>query len=166
MAKIITTSNISSKDFTVSLGKVRVKDGSFYIKTDDGFGGLNSFNIGDPLSGWTKPTIVKEMGSAMVQFYEGIAAFQYVSGSWVFKFFQENPSVVSIPNIRYVYKTANYTVSSLDRKIECNGTFDVTIPLLSAIIHYESIFVINSGAGLGAQPHLRCAGKYNGLFAG
>lgn len=41
------------------------------------------------------------------------------------------------------YKTADYTVTDSDRKIECLGTFPVTLPLLSTITHYDDIVITN-----------------------
>lgn len=90
--KILTNTSISNKDFTVSLGKIRIKDSSVYIKAINEFGDLLMFDLGDPLHGWVKPTNMKDMGTTMVQFSTGIASFKYVNNAWFFIFFQSNSS--------------------------------------------------------------------------
>ena len=44
-------------------------------------------------------------------------------------------------------KTANYTITDLDRNVECSGTFTITLPLLSTITHYDDIYIVNNGTG-------------------
>lgn len=48
----------------------------------------------------------------------------------------------------YVYKSALYTITDTDRTVECNGTFAITLPLLSSITHREDITIKNSGSGI------------------
>jgi hypothetical protein len=45
-------------------------------------------------------------------------------------------------------QVSNYTVTDIDRNIECDGTFIITLPLLSSILHYEDIDITNNGSGL------------------
>jgi hypothetical protein len=47
----------------------------------------------------------------------------------------------------YTYKTAAYNIQDIDRTVECNGTFTLTLPLLSTITHREDITIKNSGTG-------------------
>ena len=48
----------------------------------------------------------------------------------------------------YTYKSANYTIQDADGVVECNGTFEITLPTLATITHNRTITVINSGAGI------------------
>lgn len=86
--KVLTTESISSKDFTVAFGKLRVKESFATVVSADINGDLVAFDIGDPLAGWVKPTNMRDMGTAVVQFTGGIAFFQYVSSVWQFRFYQ------------------------------------------------------------------------------
>ena len=62
------------------------------------------------------------------------------NGEW------DNITALDITAIRS-YKTDNYSITNLDRKIECLGTFTITLPLLSEITHYDDIVITNAGVG-------------------
>jgi len=59
----------------------------------------------------------------------------------------------------FAVKTANYTLSNSDRKIECNGTFTITLPLLADITHYDDIDIINT-VGSGTVTINTTGGEY------
>lgn len=143
--KILKRSDLSQKDFKVDTGLLRIKDSSFFIISDDGFG-VAVFNIGSPLDNWVKPVNPKVNATAIVAFSLGLAHYVWNGLVWHYKFFANTTSTLS--TVPYTYKVANYTIQNTDRKIECNGTFDITIPLLPAITHYEDISVTNGGVGI------------------
>lgn len=88
--RVVKLSDISRKDFTVEAGKLSVKSSSAIARSNDGSGNLVLFNPSDPLAGWMMPTNVKDKGTIFVQFSNGIAAFEYISNVWYFRFFQPN----------------------------------------------------------------------------
>ena len=88
--RLIKVSDISRKDFSVEMGKLSVKSSSAIARSNDGLGNLVLFNPSDPLAGWVMPTNIKDKGTIFVQFSNGIAAFEYISNVWYFRFFQPN----------------------------------------------------------------------------
>ena len=88
--RVIKLGDISRKDFSVEMGKLSVKTSSAIARSNDGSGNLVLFNPSDPLAGWVMPANIKDKGTIHVQFSNGIAAFEYISNIWYFRFFQPN----------------------------------------------------------------------------
>lgn len=88
--RVIKVSDITQKDFMVEMGKIRVKTSAAIARSNDGDGNLVLFNPSDPLAGWVMPMNIKDKGVIQVQFSNGIAAFEYISNVWYFRFFQPN----------------------------------------------------------------------------
>jgi len=94
--RVIKLSDISRKDFSVEMGKLSVKTSSAIARSNDGSGNLVLFNPSDPLAGWVMPANIKDKGTIHVQFSNGIAAFEYISNVWYFRFFQPNAANTAI----------------------------------------------------------------------
>jgi hypothetical protein len=92
MAKVIKTSNLSKKDYSVSAGILRVKDSVFNITSDIGDGSRADFNETNPLLYWEAPSNPKNGAVAHVLFNDGLGYYTFNGTVWTLNFFYPSSS--------------------------------------------------------------------------
>ena len=94
----IKTKDLSKKDIQVSGGLIRIKNGSYNIRSNNGANSLAPFNESSPLANWTAPTGAKTGAIAHVLFTDGLAYFTYNGTSWTLDwFYASNSFIYSYP---------------------------------------------------------------------
>jgi hypothetical protein len=85
--RVVKVSDLSKKDIQVSGGALRIKNGSYNIRSNNGANFLAPFNQSSPLLNWTAPVGAKINAVAHVLFTDGLAYFTYNGTNWVLDWF-------------------------------------------------------------------------------
>jgi|SRR5690606_21819444 len=97
MKRVVKAEDLSKKHFGVDAGILKVKDGSYNIKSNNGANDLAPFNQLDPLAYWTKPTGAKLNAISHVLFSDGLGYFTYNGTTWVLDFFYASEAFIYDP---------------------------------------------------------------------
>lgn len=98
--RIIKVGDLSRKDVKISDSVVRVKDGAYNIRSNNGANDLAPFNSSLPLNNWPKPVGAKTGAIVHVLFSDGLAYFTYNGTTYVLDFFYASQSFVYEPIIK------------------------------------------------------------------
>jgi len=113
--RVIKTKDLSKKDIQVSGGLIRIKNGSYNIRSNNGANSLAPFNESNPLANWTAPTGAKTGAIAHVLFTNGLAYFTYNGTLWILDwFYASNSFIYSYP---YSTLVLRFDVTGMDPEV-------------------------------------------------
>lgn len=120
MPRIIKVGDLSKKDFRVSGGLLRSKNGSYVFDSS-----TVDFIPGNPLSGWTQPTTAKEESVAIVIFNKGVAYYKNIAGVWTLQKYDRDYFVPIVINTGETYHVPPNTQVLYHEMIVVDGLLDV-----------------------------------------
>lgn len=113
--RVIKTKDLSKKDVMVSGGAIRIKNGSYNIRSNNGANALAPYNELNPTANWTAPSGAKTGAIAHVLFSDGVAYFTYSGTAWELNWFYASSSFI----YSYPYSTlvVRFDVTGMDPEI-------------------------------------------------